>query len=203
MECAEALDWISEYADMPADDPLRQEIERHLQDCESCTEQYNVWNVSEQWDEDMTDWSLRAIDWDNEVPAHQFRPEDVMERIYNDIPWFTPAHRRGNRMSPRMRNIFAGIVSFCLAVFLSGLLALAVTAEQPMAKPATGIVPTVVVGSVESEVSSIEMELPDFGANDPVLLDVVPTVPQYWIALSLFGISLALLLLNWLTRAKE
>ena len=204
MECAEALDWVSVFSDMPADDPQRLEIESHLAYCESCAEQYRVWSMSEQWDEEMTDWSLRTIDWE-EAPVRQFRVEDVMERIYHDNPWFTPVHRRGKRMSPRMRNMFAGVVSFCLAVFLSGLLALAITADQSNAEPVlTGIIPTTIAGDTASPpFGIIEIDLVEQGVHDPILLQVVPTVPQYWIALSLFGVSFALLLLNWLTRAKR
>lgn len=203
MKCAEALDWISVYTDMPADDPQRIEIEQHIQECEGCAEQYHIWEVSEQWDEEMTDWSLRAVDWDDTAPVREFRPEDVMERIYNDSPWFTPAHRRGNRMNPRMRNLFAGIVTFCLAVFLSGMLAIAVTSGEPSAKPETGIVPTVIAGTSNSSLSNLEVNLPDLGETDPFLLHVVPSTPQYWIALSLLGMAIALITLHKLTRARS
>ena len=101
--------------------------------------------------------------------------------------------------------MFAGVVSFCLAVFLSGLLALAITADQSNAEPVlTGIIPTTIAGDTASPpFGIIEIDLVEQGVHDPILLQVVPTVPQYWIALSLFGVSFALLLLNWLTRAKR
>lgn len=203
MECAEAIDWLSVYVDLPDDDPQRVAIERHIEQCESCAEQYRVWAVSEQWDDEMTDWSLRAEDWDSTSSAQLFRMEDVMERIYNDNPWFTPAHRRGNRMTPRMRNLFAGVVSFCLAVFLSGFLAIALSGGGSSVQLETGIVPTGIAGQEGTSSNFIEIDISEVGASDPVLLHVVPTIPQYWIALSLIGLAFALLLLNWLTRAKS
>lgn len=203
MKCAEALDWISVYADMPTDDPLRIAIAQHIQECEGCAEQYHIWEVSEQWDEEMTDWSLRAVDWDSTAPIREFRPEEVMERIYSENSWFTPAHQSGNRMNPRMRNLFAGIVTFCLAVFLSGMLAIAVTSVNPEAKQETGIVPTVIAGTSNSSLSNLELNLSEHGAIEPFLLDVVPTEPQYWIALSLLGIAITLISLHKLTRARS
>ncbi|WP_195570937.1 anti-sigma factor family protein [Paenibacillus sp. 1001270B_150601_E10] len=198
MECAEALEWLPEYAGMPADDPQRLAIEQHLQECEACAEQYRIWAASEAWDESLVDWEEEE---DCQEGPTTFRPELVMERIYNESGWLMPVQRRGYRMSPRVRNTLAGIIAFCVSIFICSIVVLAIRADQEIPEmPTTGLVPTAVAGEVNA--GSIQIELPGTGASEPFLLHVAPTIPSYWIALSLIGIVFALLLINWLTRVK-
>ncbi|WP_028544269.1 zf-HC2 domain-containing protein [Paenibacillus taiwanensis] len=197
MKCAEALDWISEYTDMPADDPRRLAIDNHLQECEGCAEQYRIWAASEEWNEDLMDWEAE----DEVFERITFEPALVMERIYSEDQWLMPVHRRGHRMSPRTRNVLAGIISFCLAVFLCSLIVLVIRLEPSKAEPVTGLIPAVIAGSTDATTNAIIVDIPADSAIEPLLL--VPTVPHYWIALSLFGVTFALLLLNWLTRVKQ
>ncbi|NMM54153.1 zf-HC2 domain-containing protein [Paenibacillus aquistagni] len=200
MECAEALEWLPEYAGMPADDPQRLAIEEHLLECEACAEQYRIWAASEEWDESLIDWEDEE---ENELEvSSSFRPELVMERIYNESGWLMPVQRRGYRMSPLLRNKLAGIIAFCVSIFICSIVVLAVRADQEIPSiPTTGLVPTAIAG--ETSPNAIQIELPGAGTSEPFLLHVAPTIPGYWIALSLIGIIATLLLVNWLTRVRS
>jgi hypothetical protein len=46
-------------------------------------------------------------------------------------------------------------------------------------------------------------EVPVASISDPFVLKVVPAFPQYYVALSLLGIIMTLLILNWLSRTRS
>ncbi|MNW18862.1 hypothetical protein D3C71_2185930 [compost metagenome] len=46
-------------------------------------------------------------------------------------------------------------------------------------------------------------EVPVASISDPFVLKVVPAFPQYYVALSLLGLVMALLTLNWLSRTRN
>ncbi|MCE5169542.1 hypothetical protein LQV63_09485 [Paenibacillus profundus] len=197
MKCAEALEWLSVYSDMPADDPQRQAIDKHLSECEACAEQFAVWAASEHWVEEEADMEYSAN------PAAGFQMSSVMDRIYKEQDWLMPVHRRSQILSLRSRNMLAGIISFCMAIFLCALVVLLIRNGQSNMEEMSGLIPTVLAGSEQSSWSTMSIELPVASVSDPMILHVVPTIPNYWIALSLFGVTFALLLLNWLTRVRK
>ncbi|CAH8714185.1 zf-HC2 domain-containing protein [Paenibacillus thiaminolyticus] len=197
MKCAEALEWMPVYSQLPEDDPQRLAIEKHVSECESCAEQYSVWAASEEWMEDDSDILVR------EASGSGFSPARVMNMIYEEQDWLVPVHQRSQTWSLRSRNMLAGIVAFCMGIFLCALIVLLVRREQSNIEDISGVIPTVVAGGDQSGWGNMTIGVPVASISDPVILQVVPTIPHYWIALSLFGVTFALLLLNWLTRVRR
>ncbi|WP_268623337.1 anti-sigma factor family protein [Paenibacillus alvei] len=198
MKCAEALEWISDYVDMPIDDPQREAIDRHLEGCEACAEQFAVWSASMDWMEDEVELGLDA------EQASSSAASRVMDRIYEEQDWLMPVHRRSHALSLRSRQVIAGIIAFCMAMFLCALVFLLIRNEQSNIHAVSGILPTALAGSDHSGLDAFDIELPvASNVSEPTILRVVPTIPHYWIALSLFGVTFALLLLNWLTRVRQ
>ncbi|CAH8771442.1 zf-HC2 domain-containing protein [Paenibacillus dendritiformis] len=197
MKCAEALEWMPVYSELPEDDPQRLAIEKHLSECESCAEQYSVWAASEEWMEDDSDIDVR------EASDSGFSPARVMNMIYEEQDWLVPVHQRSQTWSLRSRNTLAGIVAFCMGIFLCALIVLLVRREQSNIEDISGVIPTVVAGGDHTGWGNMTIGVPVASISDPVILQVVPTIPHYWIALSLFGVTFALLLLNWLTRVRR
>lgn len=198
MKCAEALEWISDYADMPIDDPQREAIDRHLEGCEACAEQFAVWSASMDWMEDEDELELDA------EQASSSAASRVMDRIYEEQDWLMPVHRRSHALSLRSRQVIAGIIAFCMAMFLCALVFLLIRNEQSNIHAVSGLLPTALAGSDHSGLDAFDIELPvASNVSEPTILRVVPTIPHYWIALSLFGVTFALLLLNWLTRVRQ
>ncbi|UHA72976.1 anti-sigma factor family protein [Paenibacillus sp. 481] len=195
MKCAETLDCISMYEDMPIDDPQRQVIEEHLSGCQACAEMYAVWAASEQWEDELTS----EPEWSASSP---FQSNHVMERIFKEEDWLVPVHQRSQTFSLRSRKMLSGLIAFCLTIFLSSLTVLLVRSEQSNMEHLSGMIPTSVAGVGEGW-ESVSINVPVAGVSEPVLLQVVPAVPHYWIALSLFGVTFALMLLNWLTRVRH
>lgn len=197
MKCAEALEWMPFYSELPVDDPQRQAVEKHVGECESCAEQYSVWAASEEWVEDDSDIIV------NETSGSGFTPARVMNMIYEEQGWLVPVHQRSQIWSLRSRNMLAGIVAFCMGIFLCALIVLLVRREHSNIEDISGLIPPVVAGGDQLGWGNMTIGVPVASISDPVILQVVPTIPHYWIALSLFGVTFALLLLNWLTRVRR
>lgn len=198
MKCAEALEWISNYVDMPVDDPQREAIDHHLEGCEACAEQFAVWSASMDWMEDEAELELDA------EQTSSLAASRVMDRIYDEQQWLMPVHRRSHALSLRSRQVIAGIIAFCMAMFLCALIFLLIRNEQSNINAVSGVLPTALAGSDHSGLDTFTIELPvASNVGEPAILHVVPTIPHYWIALSLFGVTFALLLLNWLTRVRQ
>lgn len=197
MKCAEGLEWISEYADMPVDDPQRIVIDQHLAECETCVEQFAVWSASMHW---MVDEGRAELDTE---PAGTLTANRVMDRIYDEQQWLMPVGR-SHVLSLRSRHVIAGIIAFCMAMFFCALIFLLIRDEQSNVNGLGGLVPAALAGDNRSGLGTINIELPVASSvSEPAILRVGPTIPHYWIALSLFGITFALLLLNWLTRVRQ
>lgn len=194
MKCAAALEQLEEYFSMSVDDPQHIAMKQHMMECESCAEQFVVWSASEHWMEE-DDADFHAEDAPS-IPVSQ-----VMERIYNEQPWLTPIHRRSHTLSLHSRQIIVGITAFFMAIFLCALVVLFIHNERLDSYETGGFMSIALAGSDHSD---LYIDLPT--ANDisePTTLHIVPIIPHYWIAFSLFGVTFAFLLLNWLTRVRE
>ncbi|WP_028593546.1 hypothetical protein [Paenibacillus assamensis] len=202
MKCAEALEWISVYSDMPEDDPQRLSIQSHLSVCEGCAEEYLIWAASEAWTDDLVESSLAEAEINGPIT---FDSSLVMDRIYSEQEWLMPVHRRSHVMSLKMRNILVGVMSFCIVVFMSSLIVMAVYPNKAETGPSdqSGIIPTAIAGSNSTELDITIGDVPYSETSEPLILQVVPTIPEYWIVYSLVGIIIASLLYHYLARMRR
>jgi hypothetical protein len=200
MNCQEAQERLENYWNLDEQDPDRIELEAHLLDCESCAEELQLWEESESL---IRNYSERAFE---QAPLDHVS-KGVMDRIYAEQSWLMPVSNRSYHFTPFFRRNVAAAIACCLAMFVCGFFYLihgtaSDSASAQIAK-VTGLIETANATSDVSVISAdFYQDVPVASISDPLMLKVVPTIPQYWIALSLLGMIMTLLILNWLSRTK-
>ncbi|WP_127530738.1 anti-sigma factor family protein [Paenibacillus kobensis] len=202
MRCDECQEKLGLYWELPDQDTDKVDIDLHLLDCPACAEQFRLWEES--------DWMIRSFseveEADLEDRSFQLN-QSVMDRIYADDDYLRPVHDRTYRFTTSFRFRSALLIAGCMAIFISGLIYAVLgdwgTAVQN-AEPMTGLLETANAGS-DGIILGGEFyaEVPVASISDPFVLKVVPTVPQYWIVFSLFGVIATLLLSNWFARTRR
>lgn len=200
MRCEDVQAKFDVYWGLSEDDSERVAIEAHLFDCEHCAEEFRLWDESEAM--------IRFFD-DEAVPflgpiEHVNR--NVMDRIYAEQSWMMPAANKSYHFSKSFRRNLAIVIAGCMAMFTCALIFFIIgndsgTSQEQIAQ-LTGLMETA-NASGSGLIISAEFEVPVAGVSDPFVLKVVPTYPQYWAALSLLGIIMTLLILNWLSRTRN
>ncbi|SFE90908.1 hypothetical protein SAMN04487969_10939 [Paenibacillus algorifonticola] len=200
MKCEDVQHKLHICWELPEEDPQRQEMEAHLLDCEHCMEQLRLWEESEEL--------IRCIAEDDsvELPPMDHVTRGVMDRIYAEESWLMPVTHKSYQFSPSFRRNVALVVAGCMAMFVCALVFFVVgnetsTSPDQLAQ-LTGFMDTA-NASGSGLVISAEYEVPVASISDPFVLKVVPAFPQYWVALSLLGMVMTLLLLNWLSRTRS
>ncbi|MBD3918812.1 hypothetical protein H8B09_08625 [Paenibacillus sp. PR3] len=202
MRCDECQEKLGLYWELPEQDEDRTAIDRHLLDCPACAEQLRLWEES-----DMIIRSLSG-DFEPELDDDSYRMnKSVMDRIYADMEHLRPVHERSYRFTASFRFRSIALIACCLAIFASGLLYAIFgdwgSSAQNM-EPMTGLLETASAGGDGSVLGGeFYAEVPVASISDPFVLKVVPTVPQYWIVFSLFGVIATLLLSNWFARTRK
>jgi hypothetical protein len=202
MNCEQAREWFGLVWDLPENDPERLEFEAHLADCERCAEEFRIWEESELM--------LRRLPL--EEPGEE--PDDrisrsVMERIYREDFWLMPIKDHTYRWSDAFRRGMSAAMACFLAMFVCAFVYMAFgvpeesAADEQIAR-LTGMIDT--ISSIDgAEPISIEFyqDMPVASISGPVVLTVIPTYPHYWIALSILGMIMTLLTINWFTRTRS
>lgn len=201
MRCEDAQDKFAMYWDMPEDDEERREIEAHLVDCEACAEQFRVWEQSERM--------IRSLAAEEQLigPLEHVN-RNVMNRIYAEQSWLMPVPGKSYQFSKSFRRNMALIVAACMAMFACAIFVFVFDYRDASTagdmQQLTGILDTAnASGDSVIVTAGLYSEVPVASISDPFVLKVVPTFPQYYVALSLLGLVAALLLLNWLSRTRS
>jgi len=200
MKCEEAQELLGVYWDLPEDDRERATLEEHLLHCEPCAEQFGIWEKSESMIRNLT----KELPSDGPVD-HVNR--GVMDRIYAEDTWFMPVKERTYHFTAAFRRKVAAIVACCLAMFTSAFFYLVFgRPSDPSAvqvEKLTGLLDTANASNQTAAISlDFYQDVPVASISDPIVLQVVPTVPQYWVALSLLGMIMTLLTINWISRTR-
>ncbi|SFF05400.1 hypothetical protein SAMN05216378_4896 [Paenibacillus catalpae] len=200
MKCDDVQDKFDIFGNLSEEDVEREAMEAHLLDCEHCAEQYRLWEESEEM--------IRQLSEEDEVVSAQMEHvnRNVMDRIYAEQSWLLPVSQKSYHFSPSFRRNLAIVLSACLTVFVCSLIFFINgnengTSEEKMAQ-LTGLMDTANASGSEFVISA-EFEVPVASVSDPFVLQVVPSFPQYWVALSLLGVVMSLLILNWLSRTRN
>lgn len=198
MKCTEVLRLLPIYLDLSIHDPQRTAIEQHIAQCEGCAEQCAVWSASEHWiaDNDAETYQL--------MNTKKLSTTRVMDRIYDEQRWLRPIHQRSYVLSLRSRHAIMMIIAFSAAILLCVCMIKFTATGSTNVKQISGFVPITLPEGRYSELSDITFEVP-VGDNisDFMVLHIMPFIPHYWIALGLFSVIVALLLLNWLMRVRQ
>lgn len=200
MSCQQFQEQLPMYWDLPNSDPLKVEMDQHKQSCSACQGDFAFWQESNELIHDVPVETL---------PLKSNRlSSSVMDRIYSDEKWRAPIHTRSFGLSLSARRNMSLAVAFFMALFVISFVASlmhkpAVDAQEYMSaqSPATAVSVAVDATSVESEDSSLLLA----SISEPPMIQIksINDDPNYYVAISLFGMTVALLTLNWLNRVKN
>jgi hypothetical protein len=208
MKCHDIQELFGIYWDLPGEDLRKQCVNEHIKHCKACAEEFEIWQESIELIRFSTDEELA----DMPTPVSS----SVMSRIYADEAWKMPITDRMYAISYRMRRNFTAVIAFCLALFIFSFLYSIVHEPKPdqvALGPESSVFgrigePVVVAGAsgesmnaraMPSAVASLK------GFNEPLMYHVGPihTYRDYMLALSLVGMTSALLIMNWLSRTRS
>ncbi|WP_274651632.1 zf-HC2 domain-containing protein [Paenibacillus humicola] len=202
MKCLEVQETLGVYWDLNEDDAERMAVDEHLRTCPSCREEFEIWEESERLIRGFS-----AEEPETEQPVDRVN-RSVMDRIYAEQSWFMPVTSRSYHFSRSFRRNVTAIIACCLAIFVCGLFYLLSgpgdSTSTAQVQKLTGVLETANAASDNSVISAdFYADVPVASISDPIILNVVPTVPQYWVALSLIGIIMTLLIMNWFSRTRN
>ncbi|MGG3282403.1 anti-sigma factor family protein [Paenibacillus solani] len=200
MTCDEAQELMETVWDLPDNDLRRQRLIAHVQTCQSCAVEYEMW----------TDSQNMLHELEHEIPdmdAEQIN-RNVMDRIYRDFPWLVEETSKSRAVSRVFRKRLTLMIAGFLALFVCSVVYFAVTGNQPESAPeavTTGIMPTGMADTPQGLKIKDDYKIPktNSGIIDPFVVDMNPTQPEYWMILSLLGIGFALFFLARLNRIRR
>ncbi|CAM4219169.1 anti-sigma factor family protein [Paenibacillus tarimensis] len=201
MNCREAEELFGIVWDLPENDPERLAFEQHLIECEGCAEQFAIWEESEAMIRDL------SLEMPESAPIDHVN-RGVMERIYKEESWLMPVTERSYRFTRSFRRNIAAAIASCMAMFVSGLFyflfGYSGNSSSNEVVKMTGLIETADANNPGATISlDYYQEVPVASISDPLVLQVVPKIPEYWIALSILGIIMTLLFMNWLSRTRS
>ncbi|MDQ6418216.1 hypothetical protein RB620_02080 [Paenibacillus sp. LHD-117] len=201
MRCAEVQDKFAIYWDLSENDQDRIEMEAHLLDCAECSAQFGIWEESENLIREYSEEPML-------IGPSEHITRNVMERIYAEQSWFMPVPSKSYQFSKSFRRNIAILIAGCMAMFACAFFVFVFDYRDAPTKAEmeamTGLIDTVnVSGDNVFSDAGYYAEVPVASISDPFVLKVVPTFPQYYVALSLLGLVMALLILNWLSRTRH
>ncbi len=201
MRCSEVQSWFGEYCDLSKDDLKRIQIEEHIGECAACAEEFAIWQES-----------VRLIQTSHRNAVGAFPRETVaagvMDRIYQDEAWRMPIPDRTYTISYKLRRNLTMMIALCIAIFAVALFhSVWYPAVGGGDQPLSGIFPVGYEAGDSigfADQSSVFEGIPMASISSPTVLrmDQFPKSPDYWLAVSLFGVISALLIMNWLSRIK-
>jgi hypothetical protein len=200
MNCQDVLERLGEYRDLSPDDPVKADIDRHVCDCASCREEFLFWQQSAKLIltvAEPADMRLRT----GSVA------DKVMARIYETESWRKPVVLHTYSLSWRVRRNVMACFAMCLAFFFAAfMLSLVPDADEVAVSPEFNIQVVTVVAQGESpEVQpSIFSDTPVVSVGPTVLLMAgsAQTTANVYMAASISGLIITLLLMNWLSRLR-
>ncbi|REE94294.1 hypothetical protein A8990_10185 [Paenibacillus taihuensis] len=200
MKCLEVGQLFGVYWDLPEDDIERKSVDEHLLTCAACREEFQIWEESEQL--------IRVFSEDSdEIGPIDHMNNGVMDRIYNEQSWYMPVPNRSYQFSKSFRRNATLIIACFMAMFVCGLFYVVTGANDSSSAQVaklTGLLETANAATDSSVISAdFYADVPVASISDPIVLNIVPTVPQYYVALSLLGIIMTLLILNWFSRTRN
>ncbi|MBO2943167.1 anti-sigma factor [Paenibacillus sp. F411] len=199
MKCEEARELMEIVWDLPDNDLRVYRLKQHILTCSSCAMEYQSWEESLEM--------VQELKFEPSLASAEIMNRNVMDRIYRDFPWLVeengPEKASGRIFRRRLSLWIAGFT----ALFVSSLLIFAfrgnIQKQAVEEIPSTGILPTGIAGGSDASGNSIHYDIPGPGSGiiDPLVAGIDPSQPQYWMILSIIGVSLAIYFLLRLNRA--
>ncbi|RKN72459.1 anti-sigma factor family protein [Paenibacillus ginsengarvi] len=198
MKCQHVQEWLGAYWDLPEDDDRRQAVDQHIEQCESCREEFDIWMESLELIRGTAQGNEERVEY---VPVSN----QVMSRIYADESWRMPVPSKLYAFSYKMRRNLAAVVALCMTLFIFGFV-FAIAGVGADKTPKYGLKPVASVSTDLNSISNKTKSLPVATASlkDPYMVTMGPirSVPDYMIVISLLGFTGTILIMNWLSRTK-
>jgi hypothetical protein len=192
MNCEQASEWLGIYHDLPDSSPERMAVDDHIAGCADCREQFRLWEEST---EIIKRLSLADAEIESEQVASRISNR-VMDRIYAEDSWFMPAVRKTYAFSGSFRLRVALLLAALFAIFSCGFLYSVWKRYGSSNQWGSDTFASVGFGAQT-------VEVPVASLSDPIVLKMTPEMPEYWVALSLLGMIMMLLMLNWFSRVRS
>lgn len=198
MNCNEIKPYLDTYWQLDEEDPLRIEIEAHIFECEHCMCKLGY---------DTESISFSDFSYDQAILDTTAMNKNVMDRIYAEQAWYMPIASKSYQFSKTFRRNIAIIIACCLAMFSVALFLFVFDYREETnttTAHVSGVVDIAKATNDSFATSAIyKGQIPVASISDPIILQVVPTFPQYYVALSLLGIIMTILVMNWFSRTKS
>lgn len=200
MNCEEAQELMEYVWDLPDNDLRRIRLRQHVQTCGSCAMEYEMWEDSLRL--------VHALEHEVSEARAEAINRNVMDRIYRDFPRLVEENEKGKSVGRIFRKRLTILISGFAALFGVSFLYFFLKGNthklQPEV-PTTGILPTGVVGDGSAVTESQQYIIPriNSGIIDPLVVNMDPSQPQYWMLLSILGVGLALFFLMRLNRISR
>lgn len=204
MNCKQVDELLHTYWQLDEENPLRIEIEAHLFDCEQCAANLDLEPIAFPVLEDEE----QLLSSSNALHSSAHISENVMKRIYEEEAWYMPITSKRYQFTKSFRRNVALIIASCLAMFSIALFMFIFnyykdTSAIPTAK-VSGLVDVANASTSGGVYTAIyTSSIPVASISDPIVMQVVPTFPQYYVALSFVGIVMTLLVMGWFTRTRQ
>lgn len=201
MNCEQAEELFGIYRDLSEHSPERLLVDIHVRSCPSCAEQFRMWEESADL--------IRSSPLNDDSPDHEWQAgptlsDKVMNRIYAEQSWYMPTTRRTYAFSLGFRKQVAGVLAALLALFAVGFIYSAVNRVIGADRDVTGVIETASAFADSHELSNnMNIDVPSASLSEPYVLHVTPAMPEYWVALSMLGMIMTLLILNWFSRVRS
>jgi hypothetical protein len=197
MKCEEASEWFGVYRDLPVMSPERLALEKHVAGCEDCAEEFRIWEESADL--------IRDLPLEDEETGRTWVADtlnqQVMNRIYTEHSWFMPTVRKTYAFTNGFRRNVAVLLAGLIGVFGIAFLYTAWNRLSSGDGSSAGIMETAI--AFDGQSGSRMVEVPVASLSDPIVLHVTPVMPEYWIALSMLGMIMMMLILNWFSRVRS
>ena len=199
MKCNEIQELFGDYFDLPEHDETRQAVNLHLATCPECAAELQM------WEESLT--LIRNTHVEDVNPAKMAPISNkVMDRIYATESWRMPVANRIYSIPYRLRRNLTAMIAFCLALFLISFLYAATNDGVKEATPHGFIPAASASGSGHPTSMAVatmsNTTLASTTLIKPLKIGMLKSSPDYYLAMSLFGMIATLLIMNWLSRTR-
>ncbi|MFC5403794.1 anti-sigma factor family protein [Cohnella soli] len=198
MRCEEAGEWFGIYRDLPEQSEERLAVDLHVAGCPQCAEEFRMWEESA-----LLIHELPMNDAEEEIVSSEWVNRNVMNRIYEEQSWFMPTVRHSYSFTFAFRKKIAGALAALFALFVGGFLYMIYDRSTDGGRTSSDLLDSASVFSTSHQSGgSVHFDVPMASLSDPIMLNVSPAAPEYWIAFSIVGMIMTLLILNWFSRVR-
>jgi predicted anti-sigma-YlaC factor YlaD len=209
MKCSDIQELFGVYWDLPNDDLRRIAVDKHIKNCESCAEEFHIWEESTMLIRNA------AVDG---VPSskNSIVSDKVMNRIYEDESWRIPIPERMYAISYSLRRNLMAVIACSLALFVISFLFAIIYdngSEVSLASAEPSMFDLQAPQALDAGNTNVSMNGHSMGSAvaslnpsfmEPLRFNVGPihSYPHYLLVVSILGLIGTMLVMSWLSRTK-